>query len=154
MPRKPKEKPVNDWMIWMALAGGAVIVEMFTGTFYLLMLAIGLAAGGLAAVSGANTPMQFLIASLIGVVATYMLRRSRIGNTSHIDAARDPNINLDIGQTMTVSAWQSSGSDTYIARALYRGALWDVELQNGAVARPGQFIIREVKGSRLIVSNA
>ncbi|MGH8809870.1 MAG: NfeD family protein, partial [Noviherbaspirillum sp.] len=35
-----------DWMIWFSLAGILVISEMFSGTFYLLMIGIGLAAGG------------------------------------------------------------------------------------------------------------
>jgi hypothetical protein len=36
---------------------------------------------------------------------------------------------------------------------MYRGALWDVELAHGARAHAGQFVIREIRGSRLIVSN-
>jgi hypothetical protein len=35
---------------------------------------------------------------------------------------------------------------------MYRGALWDVELAPGVTATPGQFVIREVRGSRLIVA--
>ena len=34
--------------IWWLLAGGAVALELFTGTFYLLMVALGLGAGGAA----------------------------------------------------------------------------------------------------------
>jgi hypothetical protein len=39
------------------------------------------------------------------------------------------------------------------ARVMYRGAMWDVELEAGAAAQPGSFIIREVRGNRLIVAN-
>ena len=35
--------------LWWLMAGAAVVAELLTGTFYLLMLAIGLAAGALAA---------------------------------------------------------------------------------------------------------
>ena len=35
--------------IWWLMAGSAVAVELVTGTFYLLMLAIGLASAALAA---------------------------------------------------------------------------------------------------------
>jgi hypothetical protein len=37
---------------------------------------------------------------------------------------------------------------------MYRGALWDVELGQGAMPHAGDFKIVEVQGSRLIVSNA
>jgi membrane protein implicated in regulation of membrane protease activity len=137
--------------LWIGLAGVMVILEMFTGTFYLLMVGLGMTAGGLAALTGAAGSMQLVVASVIGILATYALRRSKFGNVSRTDAARDPNVNLDIGQTVTVSEWQSVGG-LYTARTVYRGAMWDVELQQGASAQPGPFVIREIRGSRLIVA--
>lgn len=136
---------MTAWMIWLALAGILVILEMFSGTFYLLMIALGMAAGALAAWLNLSAEMQILLAAIVGAVAALALRRGRPRKS---DAARDPNINLDIGQSLHVSHWHDG-----TARAMYRGALWDVELAPGAHARPGQFVIREVRGSRLIVSN-
>ena len=49
---------MTDWMSWLVVAGILVIAELFTGTFYLLMIAIGLSAGALAALAGASGPMQ------------------------------------------------------------------------------------------------
>jgi membrane protein implicated in regulation of membrane protease activity len=142
---------MSDWVLWIGLAGVMVILEMFTGTFYLLMVGIGMTAGGLAALAGAGGPMQLVVASVIGILVTYALRRSKFGKVSRTDAARDPNVNLDIGQTVTVSEWQSVGG-LHTARTMYRGAMWDVELQHGASAQPGPFVIREIRGSRLIVA--
>jgi membrane protein implicated in regulation of membrane protease activity len=136
---------MTAWMVWLALAGMLVILEMFFGTFHLLMIALGMAAGALAALLGLSAEMQILLAALVGAAAALALRRRRPRKT---DAARDPNINLDIGQSLHVSHWHEGS-----ARAMYRGALWDVELAHGAHARTGQFVIREVRGSRLIVSN-
>nr|WP_217344419.1 NfeD family protein [Noviherbaspirillum sp. L7-7A]MBV0878567.1 NfeD family protein [Noviherbaspirillum sp. L7-7A] len=136
---------MTAWMVWLALAGLLVILEMFSGTFYLLMIALGMVAGALAAWLGLSAEVQILLAALIGAAAALALRRRRPRRT---DAARDPNINLDIGQSLHVSHWHEGS-----ARAMYRGALWDVELAHGAHARTGQFVIREVRGSRLIVSN-
>ena len=136
---------MTAWMVWLALAGMLVILEMFFGTFYLLMIALGMAAGALAALLGLSAEVQILLAAVIGAAAALALRRRRPRKT---DAARDPNINLDIGQSLHVSHWHEG-----TARAMYRGALWDVELAHGAHARAGQFVIREVRGSRLIVSN-
>ena len=67
--------------------------------------------------------------------------------------ARDPNVNLDIGQSVQVTDWTLGPNGQASARAPYRGALWDIELAPEGDARPGSFIIREVRGSRLIVSN-
>lgn len=141
-----------DWSFWLIAAGVAVTVELFIGTFYLLMIAIGLVFGALAAAIGLALPIQTMVAAIVGVAATIGLRRSRYGRMgTRVEAERDPNVNLDIGQTVTVPAWQDG-----VARVMYRGALWDVELDRTATGAsapsPGQYIIREVRGSRLIVA--
>lgn len=137
-----------DWSYWLAAAGLTVILELFTGTFYLLMVAVGLLAGSAAALLGFGEAVQLVVAALVGVGATVALRRSRFGKLhGQVQAGRDPNVNLDIGQTVHVPAWQDGA-----ARVMYRGALWDVELAPGAAAAPGQYTIREVRGSRLIVA--
>lgn len=139
-----------DWAIWFVLAGVLVVAELFTGTFYLLMIALGIAAGGGAALSGAQLEWQLLIAALVGIAAVVALRRTRFGRLRGRDAANDPNVLMDIGQTVDVAAWQTHGQ-TYIARVPYRGAQWDVELDAGHHPAPGTYVIREVRGSRLIV---
>src|SRR6476660_8930165 len=123
---------MNDWLVWMSAAGALVILEMFTGTFYLLMIAIGLAVGGLAALGGATVAIQLLVAAAVGAIATYALHRSRFGRRPRTDALRDPNVNMDIGQTLRIDAWRSDGDGRYAARVMYRGADWDVELAAGA----------------------
>ena len=138
-----------EWMGWLVAAGVLVILELFTGTFYLLMIAIGLAAGGIVAVAGAGAPVQTVAAAAVGVLATALLRRSRFGRPTRPEAARDRNVNLDIGQRVNVPAWEHGR-----ARVMYRGALWDVELGQGATPQAGEFRIVEVQGSRLVLANA
>jgi membrane protein implicated in regulation of membrane protease activity len=138
-----------DWTTWLAAAGALVVLELFTGTFYLLMIAIGLAVGGAVALAGASVPVQAICAGIVGVLATSLLHRSRFGRAARSDAARDRNVNLDIGERLVVPAWEDGH-----ARVRYRGALWDVELGQGAQALPGDFRIVEVRGSRLVVANA
>jgi len=145
---------MTDWMMWFVLAGTLVILEMFTGTFYLLTIAIGCGVGGLVAVVDTSSASQFLAAAISGVIAIYALRRSGLGRLSRREAARDPNINLDIGQTLFVDKWTETGGEIPAARVQYRGAMWDVELQRGSVANPGRFVIREVRGSHLVVANS
>jgi membrane protein implicated in regulation of membrane protease activity len=139
---------MSDWSYWLAAAGVTVILELFSGTFYLLMIAIGLVAGAVVAFLGLGEGVALLVAAAVGVAATFVLRRSRYGRQQQrVQAERDPNVNLDIGQTVNVPAWQDGA-----ARVMYRGALWDVELAPGSTAAPGPYTIREVRGSRLIVA--
>jgi len=140
-----------DWAIWFVLAGLAIGVELFTGTFYLLMIAIGLAVGGAVALLGGSLEWQLLAAAIVGFAAAVFLRRSRFGKITKNKAGRDPNVILDIGQSVRVDHWNdANGVPT--SRVRYRGAEWDVELAHGSVAQAGQFVIREIRGSRLIVS--
>ncbi len=142
-----------DWIIWCVWAGVMVIGELLTGTFYLLMIATGLLAGSLAAWLGLPLVWQCVVAAAIGIITTYSLRRSKLGQRAHRASAQDPNVNMDIGQAVYINTWQQQG-DKNTARAKYRGALWDIELAQGAVVQQGTFIIVEVRGSHLIVKNA
>ena len=139
---------MNEWMIWLVLAGVLVAFELFTGTFYVLMIAIGMAFGAVAALLGMSLPMQILIAAVVGVLATGLLHRSRFGRPLKQNSARDRNVNLDIGEKLTVDAWTEGK-----ARVMYRGAMWDIDLAPGAIAGAGAFKIVEVQGSHLVVAN-
>lgn len=142
---------MTDWSIWFVLAGVLIAAELFSGTFYLLMIALGLAAGGLLALGGALLEWQLLASAAVGVAAVLLLRRSRFGRLRRGRANDDPNQLLDIGQTLEVTAWQQHGN-THVARVPYRGAMWDVELEAGRAPVAGSCIIREIRGSRLIVT--
>jgi len=136
-----------DSTVWWLLTGAAVAVELVTGTFYLLMLAIGLAAGALAAHAGAGLPAQLVVAALVGggaVGAWHLVRRRR---PAALRANANPDVNLDVGETVLVEAWQPDGT----AQVRYRGASWTVAHPPGAAPAAGLHRVREVVGSRLIV---
>ena len=142
---------MSDWIGWLALGGVIVIFELFSGTFYLLMIALGFAAGALVAFLGWSIQLQLISAALIGSLATVSLRRSRFGMRNTVEASRDPNVNLDIGQTIQVMTWNNTGTDLHTARTMYRGAQWDVQCVAKEVVLPGIFKIVEVRGSLLVV---
>ncbi len=144
---------MNVWMTWLAVAGVVVIVELFTGTFYLLMISLGLLAGALTAVLGMGLALQMISAAIIGALATLLLHKSKYGWRAGIDASRDPNVNMDIGQSITVQHWKEEGNGKFTARTMYRGAMWDVELQHSSPFS-GVYVIEEIQGSRLIVRPA
>ena len=144
---------MTPWMIWATLAVLLVIVELFTSTFYLLMIAFGFVAGTVAAFIGMSLSWQLLVAAVVGSIATIALHKSRYGWKGNADASSDPNVNMDIGQSLQISEWRDAGHGTYVARAMYRGAQWDVELRHTR-PDPGLYTIEQVQGSRLIVRPA
>ena len=145
---------MTDWMIWFALAGILVAAEIFTGTFYLLMIAVGSCAGGIAAVAGVPFYGQFIAAGISGGVVTLALRNSRLFKKHRVHPQRNPSVLLDIGQTVEVRQWENPQNGIYRSRASYRGALWDVELLPAGRPEAGLFIIREIRGATLLVENS
>ncbi len=133
--------------VWWVLAGTAVAVELLTGTFYLLMLAIGLVAAALAAHLGFSSNSQLVVAALIGggaVVGWHLVRQRR---PRELPAEANRDVNLDIGETVQVTRWNPDGTTTL----KYRGAQWTAVPAPGTVPVAGPHRIREVIGSRLVV---
>lgn len=136
---------MSAWIWWMVLAFGLLILELLTGTFYLLVIAVAIAAGGLANLAGAPFTAQLVVSAVIGLGGSLLLRRSRLGRlTGEADALQ----NLDIGQLVRIDSWGAGNT----ARAYYRGAEWDVLLAPGETPAAGDFVIRSVQGSRLVVA--
>ena len=136
-----------DSSIWWVLTGLAVAIELTTGTFYLLMFAVGLAAAAIAAHLGMGLTAQLVIAAVIGggaVIAWHFFRgKKMIGKKAEFNS----DVNMDIGQTVQVDTWQADGT----ANIKYRGASWTVQLQEGSASGAGSYGIEQVIGSRLIV---
>jgi membrane protein implicated in regulation of membrane protease activity len=136
--------------IWWLLAGAAVAVELMTGTFYLLMVAVGLAAGAVGAHLGASSAAQMMVAALVGGGAVLVWRSIKAKAPATAPASANRDVNLDIGGTVQVDRWQADGTGT----VTYRGANWQVSRLpgvEGTAATPGAHRIVEVIGSRLVV---
>ncbi|MGE4243004.1 NfeD family protein [Ramlibacter sp.] len=133
--------------VWWLMAGAAVGVELVTGTFYLLMIALGFAAGALAAHAGIGLAMQIVAAAVVGggAVAAWHVQRER--KPAELPAGANRDVNLDVGETVHVDAWDADGTAT----VRYRGAQWSVLAHPGAPPSPGAHRVREVVGNRLVV---
>ena len=140
---------MTEATFWWILSGVAVGVEMLTGTFYLLMLSIGLTAGAIGAHLGASLTQQILLAAVIGG-ASIVAWRSYKKTQPTPPASANHDVNLDIGELVQVEQWESS-NNTHVK---YHGAQWLVELAPGETAATGAYRIIEVIGSRLLVKKA
>jgi membrane protein implicated in regulation of membrane protease activity len=136
--------------VWWVVCGALVAVELATGTFYLLMLALGAAAAALAAHAGVSLATQLVIAAVVGggAVAAWHLRRARHPAAPPAEANRD--VNLDIGEHVQVPKWNVDGT----ARVSYRGATWAARHSGGEMPMPGNHVIVAVHGSELMLRRA
>jgi membrane protein implicated in regulation of membrane protease activity len=138
-------------IFWWSLAALLVLLELVTGTVYLLMVAIGFAAGGIAAHFGLQDSSQLLIAGLICGAATLGWHSLRSRRKEPAPQA-DKSVQMDIGETVEVRAWESNGT----ARVMYRGAEWSVQSSEtasvGTLLSTGLHRIIEVRGNTLIVT--
>ena len=139
-----------DWSLstwWWIASGALVAAELTTGTFYLLMLALGAAAGAIAAHLGLGLNAQMLSAALVGGGAVAAWHWKRGGTRPKVRAAENRDVNLDIGEQVDVAEWQADGS----ASVQYRGARWSVRFAGNGSPQPGRHVIRRVEGNRLHV---
>jgi membrane protein implicated in regulation of membrane protease activity len=135
--------------VWWIAAGVAVAAELATGTFYLLMIALGLAAGALAAQFGSAESTPFVAAAIVGGGATALWHWRRVSRAGPpLPTASDRDVNLDIGERVHVSAWAKDGT----ARVSYRGSIWAARLQPGAPPVAGEHVVAAVEGNWLVLA--
>ena len=139
-----------DWSeatSWWVVAGVLVAAELATGTFYLLMLALGAASAALAAHLGVAFNGQLLAAALIGGGGVAGWRFKRRSAPAAVPFSENRDVNLDIGQTVHVAAWDADGA----AQVSYRGANWSVRYAGSGTPLPGTHVIHAVDGNRLLL---
>jgi membrane protein implicated in regulation of membrane protease activity len=138
---------MNEATVWWVLAGAIVAIELITGTVYLLLISLGLAAGAIGAHLGLPTSVQIWVAAAVGggsVVIWRAYKKARIPPAA-LPTAQD--VNLDVGEVVHIDKWSEDGTSS----AKYRGANWQVSLIPGEEALPGAYRIAEVAGNRLMV---
>jgi len=137
-----RKEVMEIYIYWFLLALVLLGLEMVTGTFYLLVLAIALAVGGLAALLTAGLAWQLLLSAATGIAGTVILRRWKNAQASASSAS------LDVGQPVKVLKWNDDGT----ARVNYRGAEWDAELESADIPRDATLYIAAVRGSSLVLT--
>ncbi|MGV8804099.1 MAG: NfeD family protein [Polaromonas sp.] len=139
---------MNESTVWWLLAGLSVAAELVTGTFYLLMLAVGFSAGALASHFGLTPVGQMLTAAAVGGGAVALWHWQRRQGQPVMAASANPDVHLDIGQSVHVAHWNADGT----ASVHFRGAHWTaVAADPSQPGMPGNFRIKEMQGSRLVI---
>ena len=141
---------MSEPMLWWLVAGLAVTLELLTGTFYLLIIAGGLACGAIAAHLEQPVTLQIAVAALFSGVTVlgWHFYRRRLPAAGSAQANADAN--LDIGETVQIAQWSEDGT----AQVHYRGAVWTVvhrPQSAGTRPLPGLHRIAELSGNRLLV---
>jgi membrane protein implicated in regulation of membrane protease activity len=141
---------MQDYWWWWGLAVLLGVAEMVTSTFYLLVLGLGFAAGGLVAYLGGGIAWQLLAAALVSVAGWALLRRHMPARSARRAPTSDRNVLLDVGERVHVDRWDESRR----TQVMYRGAPWAVELAAdvAAAGTPGDYVIRSIESNRLVVA--
>lgn len=135
---------------WWIVTGILVAAELYTGTFYLLMLALGTISAAAAAHAGLGSVGQMLSAAVVGGLAVTLWHRQQLARRSHearAPAGHNPDVLLDIGQQVQVEAWRPDGH----TEVRYRGASWQARHVGSGTPQAGTHIIRGVEGSTLLL---
>lgn len=141
---------MSEPTLWWLLTGALIAVELLSGTFYLLMLAVGTVAAALSAHAGLPAVAQIVVAAVLGggAVVAWHLRKS--ANRGEPPAQSNPNVNLDIGETVQVATWNADGT----ANVQYRGANWTAIHRPGVIPSAGPHRVAELVGNRLLVDKS
>jgi hypothetical protein len=93
-------------------AGGA---ELLTGTFYLLMLAVGWAAAGLGSPLGASITLQIVTAAWWAAARWWAGTCCGASAPARLGRA-DRSVNLDVGETVMIDSWKPTAPPRQIPR--------------------------------------
>jgi membrane protein implicated in regulation of membrane protease activity len=134
---------LSQTTLWIVLAGVLLVAEMTTGTFYLLLFALGAGLGAILSWMGLGVEFQITAAAIFAAGTSFLLKRSRSGQTANAQSDK-----LDIGNTVYVENWGGEGLSPGRAKVTYRGSTWSA-ISLDVPPRAGAHNIVNVNGSTL-----
>ena len=137
--------PLDLSLAWLIAGFILIIVELVTGTFYLLVLGIAALIGAGVGYAGGAFVWQTVAAAIVAVAGLVSVHRYK----QTISPKRMQG--LDFGQPAAFDSWVNKEAGH--ARVKYRDALWDARVAGDASGEPGEILyITSVDGSTLKVS--
>jgi membrane protein implicated in regulation of membrane protease activity len=129
---------MEDYLIWIIAGFALVIIELISGTFYLLVFGLGAFVGALAAWLGAPFLVQVLVAGIAAGIGAWFVYR---WHATHRKEGGQANA-IDIGQSVTMERWVNKTAG--VMRVRYRGTDWDARVAENdsaaASAAPGTML--------------
>ena len=136
---------MDPYLIWLVAGFGLVIVELLSGSFYLLMLGVAAFGGAAVAYAGLGFSVQAVVAVSLAVAGCYGVHVYRSKNS------KDQMVSVDAGQPANFEHWLDEGGGS--ARVRYRGASWDAHVDGtGALQEGALLYVLRLEGHRLEVS--
>lgn len=135
---------LEHYSLWLIVAAALTGLEMLTGTFYILLMAIAALAGCLAALNGFSGTQQLLVFGAFALVEAIAFTVYR-----HKHPAKQPENFLDVGNVVVFKDTAPDGN--WIVR--YRGADWQARPVDEKTRQDGQLVIVKTMGNILIVDN-
>ena len=136
---------MDSYLYWILTAIALVIVELLTGTFYLLVLGVAAVGGAALAYLGFSFGAQAGLATALAVLGVFFINRFRAKSGKGGKAINA----IDVGQRVTLESWINEAEG--LARVKYRGTLWDAKVIGERRSGP-TFYIRSVDGSTLHIA--
>jgi membrane protein implicated in regulation of membrane protease activity len=137
---------MDEDVLWAILGLTLVIVELLSGTFYLLVLGIAAFGAALAAWLGQGFPVQAVVAGVIAALGCYGV------HVFHAKSTTRPMTPVDAGQPASFEAWIDPAAR--LARVRYRGASWDALVEGEAAVDPGALLyVISTNGNTLKVTH-
>ncbi len=135
---------MDAYLIWAVAGIVLIIVEMLTGSFYLLVLGIAALCAAGAAWFGLSFWVQAVITAAVAVAGVILVNRFRGKGKPASQQS------LDVGQSVTLESWISEADG--LARVNYRNALWEARVTGQRNAESRVFYIHAVEGNTLQVT--
>ena len=136
---------MDTYLIWLVAGFLLVIVELVSGTFYLLVLGVASLAGGVVAYTGLPFSVQAVVAATLAVGGVFWVNRVRRRSTGVKMRS------LDIGQPARFDRWVDRAAGQ--ARVKHRDALWDATVVGEISGEPGEVLtVISIDGNTLKVS--
>lgn len=123
---------MDEYLAWAVIGMTLVIVELLTGTFYLVVLGIAAFGAALAAYLGQDFPVQVTIGAVIAGVGCYGVHVYRVKN------AAQQMTPVDAGQPASFESWLDRSAR--LARVRYRGASWDAVIEGDGLPEAGSML--------------
>lgn len=132
---------------WFIAAALVLILELFVGTIYLLVVSAALFGAGLAAFLFGSLPVSIITAAVLAAVGIAWANRwiKRHRRPDNGDASLN---DLDIGQTVHINRHLHGN----MYEVHYRGSVWQAEAANAqTVSQPQTAVIIGKNGNILLI---